>query len=175
MRHYDKDCSVRFVTFSCYKRYRLFSKAYIYELFSHHLKDFRTRHNIQVLGYVIMPHHVHLVIYPTKEIELGKAIGRLKSRFSYEMIRKWKKEGLPVLNRLGTIRRGKEVVNFWQPRCYDHNCRSLTSVREKINYCHMNPVRAGLVKSPSEWKWSSYNWYRGDRDGIVYVDEVELG
>ena len=118
LRHFDKDGTARFITFSCYKRYRLFSKGYIYDLFSRHLENFRIRFDIQLLGYVIMPNHVHLVLYPKQELMLGKAIGYLKSNFSYELIQKWKKEGQHQLDYLKTVRRGKEVINFWQPRCY---------------------------------------------------------
>ncbi len=174
LRHFDKFETARFVTFSCYHRYRLFYGDYIYELFLRHLEQFRQRYDIQLLGYVVMPHHVHLVLNPKYEIALGRAIGFLKARFAYEIIQQWKGRGLRTLNWLRTMRDGKEIINFWQKRCYDHNCRTLATVREKINYCHMNPVRAGLVSDPDEWRWSSYRWYQGIRDSIVIVDEVDL-
>jgi putative transposase len=174
LRHFDKYETVRFITFSCYRRFRLFSENYIYELFLYHLEKFRRHNNVLLLGFVIMPNHVHLVLYPQSELALGGAIGYLKSRFAYEIIQQWKVRELRTLNRLRTTRDGKEIINFWQKRCYDHNCRTPETVREKINYCHMNPVRAGLVSDPGEWRWSSYNWYQGVRDSIVHIDEIDL-
>ncbi|MGH8014614.1 MAG: hypothetical protein ACREBV_00290 [Candidatus Zixiibacteriota bacterium] len=44
---------------------------------------------------------------------------------------------------------------------------------EKINYCHNNPVRRGLAFEPSDWRWSSYNWYIGERDVPIEIDEFE--
>ena len=58
--------------------------------------------------------------------------------------------------------------------CYDHNCRTLETVLEKINYCHNNPVRAGLVGDPGDWKWSSYGWYQGDIDVPIIMDKIEI-
>jgi hypothetical protein len=63
---------------------------------------------------------------------------------------------------------------FWQKRCYDHNCRSVDTVREKTIYCHNNPVKRGLVRHPSEYRWSSYDWYTGERDVPLAIDEFEL-
>lgn len=63
---------------------------------------------------------------------------------------------------------------FWERRCYDHNCRSVETTKEKINYCHNNPVRRGLVTEPGEYVWSSYNWYQGKRDVPLEIDEVLL-
>ena len=45
---------------------------------------------------------------------------------------------------------------------------------EKFNYCHNNPVVAGLVREPSEWKWSSYNWYQGATDVPIEMDAFDV-
>lgn len=72
------------------------------------------------------------------------------------------------------VGRGGGTRVFWQRRRYDHNCRTAESVREKIRYCHNNPVQRGLVAEPSEWLWSSYNWYRGRRDVPLAIDGIDL-
>jgi hypothetical protein len=63
---------------------------------------------------------------------------------------------------------------FWQKRCYDHNCRSSDVVKEKIIYCHNNPVKKGMVREPGEYRWSSYNWYQGKSDVPLAMDDYEL-
>ena len=62
---------------------------------------------------------------------------------------------------------------LWQRRCYDRNCRTPESTREKIEYCHANPVRKGLVSHPWQWQWSSYNWYEGRNDVPIQMDAIE--
>jgi putative transposase len=64
------------------------------------------------------------------------------------------------------------VHRVWLPRCYDHNCRSKETVIEKINYCHWNPVKRGLVAGPEEWKWSSYRWYAEQSDPVLELDQI---
>jgi putative transposase len=173
LRHYDKFNTARFITMSCYQRYRLFNHPRLYETFLRHLESFRIENEISVLGYVVMPNHVHLVLYPHSELKMGIAIGKLKSRYAYEIISGWKIENKKVHEKLRVMRGSKVSYAFWQLRCYDHNCRSPEIVREKIHYCHNNPVRAGLVKDPEEWRWSSYNCYLSNREEIVGVDKID--
>ena len=58
---------------------------------------------------------------------------------------------------------------IWKPRAYDHNVyRDIETVIEKLNYCHDNPVRRGLVADPAAWRWSSYRFYEfGDRSVLA--------
>ncbi|MEE9443476.1 MAG: transposase [candidate division Zixibacteria bacterium] len=174
LKHYDEFGMARFITFSCYRRYKLFNREYVYEVFLKHLESFRRENDISILGYVIMPNHVNLVLYPHWKIEMGRSIGHLKSKFAYEILSEWKRIKKNRLERLWVYRGGKESFAFWQLRCYDHNCRSPETVREKIHYCHNNPVKSGLVASPEEWRWSSYKWYMGNRPEIVRVDEIDV-
>ena len=52
---------------------------------------------------------------------------------------------------------------LWQPRFFDRALRSVKEYNEKVEYLHLNPVRAGLVSRPEDWRWSSYNEYAGMR------------
>jgi len=48
---------------------------------------------------------------------------------------------------------------LWQPGFYDFNIFSDEKLLEKLDYIHSNPVRAGFVLSPRDYKWSSYKEY----------------
>ena len=73
-------------------------------------------------------------------------------------------------DRLYVTRNGQRRRVFWQSRCYDHPPqagRTPEKTREKINYCHNNPVTRGLVKSPGTGRgpvtagmktWMVWNW-----------------
>ena len=50
---------------------------------------------------------------------------------------------------------------LWQPRFFDRALRTVKEYNEKVEYIHLNPVRAGLVSRPEDWRWSSYNEYAG--------------
>ena len=48
---------------------------------------------------------------------------------------------------------------LWQPGFYDFNIYREETLLEKLTYIHDNPIKAGLVLSPSNYKWSSYKDY----------------
>jgi hypothetical protein len=55
----------------------------------------------------------------------------------------------------------KESGVFWQPRFFDRALRTVKEYHEKVEYIHLNPVKAGLVSRPEEWPWSSVHDYAG--------------
>ena len=152
LKHFDDENTARFITFSCYRRQPNLDTLPAKEIFVEQIGAAREKHSFKLLGYVIMPEHVHLVIFAKSGTRVGSLIGEIKS-FTARRYFASVNIVLPESKRV-----------FWEKRCYDHNCRNVLSVREKINYCHNNPVKRGLVDAPGEWPWSSYNWYIGKRD-----------
>jgi putative transposase len=167
LRHYDNLGMARFITFSTYRRRPILLVDEACLALAHEIDHMRKEMRIQLLGYVFMPDHVHLVLFPPANAELGKIIGQLKARSARNIGR------VPrIVDDL--ISFGDEPsVRVWQLRCYDHNCRSPLATREKIEYCHKNPVTRGLVKEPGEWRWSSYNWYQGVSVVPLEIDSIE--
>mgnify|MGYP000856653929 CR=1 FL=1 len=162
LKHFDNTGTVRFITFNCYRDEPALSNEVAKELLARYIEQTRQKYGFRMLGYVFMPDHVHLVIHPLDGTPVGQMVGEIKSLTAREWFR---------LTEISL----KDVVRvFWQKRCYDHNCRSTAVVREKIAYCHSNPVRRGLVSDPGEWVWSSYNWYQGKHDVPLQMDQYEF-
>ena len=78
LKHFDNFNTARFITFSCYHRYQLMVDDGTRLIFLSHLKSICKNYNIDIYGYVIMPEHIHLVVYPRVEVSIGKVIGQLK-------------------------------------------------------------------------------------------------
>ena len=150
LRHYDHLGSARFVTFSCYHRFRLLRHPATIRIFLSGLRKMQEG-GTSILGYVIMPEHVHLVVLPPDGLRLGIEIGRLKSLTARAMLPQLIAVYGQRTDKLYVTRNGQRRRVIWQSRCYDHNCRTSETTREKINYCHSNPVTRGLVKSPADW------------------------
>ncbi|SYZ74477.1 conserved hypothetical protein [Candidatus Zixiibacteriota bacterium] len=174
LKHYDNLNTARFVTFGCYNNLPLLTDDREKEIFLKHLDNGRNVHNFKLLGYVLMPNHVHLVIWPSADLKLGLVIGEIKSLSAREILGLWQDQNRGILKELVNRRGEKNRHVFWKRRCYDHNCRTPDIVREKINYCHDNPVKKGLVESAGDWGWSSYNWYLGRKDGPIAIDEFGI-
>jgi putative transposase len=104
-----------------------------------------------VLGYVVMPEHVHLLVSEPEKEQLSIAIQALKQS---------------VARRLAL----RSAEPFWQARYYDFNLWSNRKRVEKLRYIHRNPVARGLVARPEDWKWSSYRHYLTGVEGRVEIE-----
>jgi putative transposase len=164
LRHYDSLGTARFVTVSCFQRHPLFRDGAIVTELLRHVSRLRTECGIRILGYVVMPEHVHLVLHPPDGLELGVVIGQLKGRSARAL--------MPLIG--GELYRSDARPAILHRRCYDHNCRTVETVQEKIRYCHFNPVHRGLVSTTADWPWSSFRWYEGYRDVPLAIDDYDL-
>lgn len=137
----------------------------------HTLAEMRARFGFLLVGYVVMPEHVHLLIGETPASTPSDVMRELKRCVSLEIggVR-------PVsIASSRTPQPGSEdsVRTFCQRRFYDFNVRSLRKKNEKLHYMHMNPVKRGLVRNPKDWIWSSYCFYMRIGKPLVGVDRVD--
>jgi type I restriction enzyme R subunit/putative DNA methylase len=94
-------------------------------------------HRYELMEYVVMPNHVHLLILPF--VEPAKLMRRLK--------------GSTATRANQILERTREP--FWQDESFDHWCRSVGEVLRVREYIAMNPVKCGLAAKPADWPWSS--------------------
>ena len=64
--------------------------------------------------------------------------------------------------------------HFWQPKNHTFEIETERKLLEKLDYIHLNPVRAGIVKVATDWRWSSARWYVQDEKVDVPISWVEL-
>ena len=154
--------TARFLTFSCFRRLPLFNNEIIRDRFVEHLVRVAAKPGVDVLAWVIMPEHVHLVL-ALEDIEAESLLRSLKRPFSSEVLARWREIGTPLLAKL---RDRPGTHHFWQKGGgYDRNVIS-DELLEKIRYCHRNPITRGLVQTSVDWKWSSARAYENREDAI---------
>src|SRR5258708_6011541 len=159
---------LHFITGSCYRRLPLLSSARSRDLFLSILEQTRQRYRFVVVGYVVMPEHIHLLL---TEPEIGTpstVMQVLKQRAARALLPKKRRADPRQRNLFGEA--GPRRA-FWQARFYDFNVWTTKKRVEKLRYMHRNPVKRGLVASPEEWRWSSYRFYALDEAGTVRVNE----
>ena len=162
---------LHFITFSCYRRLALLGTARARNVFVKAVAEVRKKYGIQMVGYVVMPEHVHLLIGESKLGMPSTVVHSLKLRVSKRMRRGTRKK--PSSQRMLPFREGETALpQFWQRRFYDFNVYSAAKRREKLEYMHRNPVTRGLVKDPKDWVWSSYASYSGRGTPLVEIDFV---
>ena len=170
-RYYGRG-DLHFITFSCYRRLPLLRTMRARNLFVRALGAIRERYKFLLVGYVVMPDHVHLLISEPPKSTPSVMLKALKQRVSRDLRRKKRKAAngqlpLPFMND------GLGLPRFWQPRFYDFNVYSSYKVREKLQYMHANPVKRGLVKNPGAWMWSSFLSYEKGQAGLITIDPVD--
>lgn len=169
-RYYGRK-DLHFITFSCYQRKPLLGSAHARNVFVKILGEVRKRHSFLVLGYVLMPEHVHLLLSEPGKGTLSKVVQVLKQRVS-RALRK-KKRSFRGQLRLPFSGEESAPKRFWQRRFYDFNVWSHGKRKEKLNYMHANPVTRKLVKHPKDWAWSSWSFYEKGQQGLISMDRVE--
>ncbi|NQU05526.1 MAG: transposase [Calditrichaeota bacterium] len=85
-KRYEIQDHTHFLTFSCYKRLRLFTNSDLCQLFITHLNKARQRRQFMLFAFVIMPDHVHLLLSPSDNDTIAKILLSLKKSFSIEAL-----------------------------------------------------------------------------------------
>ncbi len=158
---------LHFITFCCYQRRAFLDSVRARNLAIRALEQTRARYGFALVGYVLMPEHVHLLLSESGSATPAKIVQSFKQRVSRALrARKHKRPGQLALR---FPERSGEFRRFWQRRYYDFNVYSQAKMKEKLHYMHGNPVRAKLVQHPGDWPWSSWcHYYRGE--GLLRMD-----
>ena len=167
-RYYGAGYS-HFITTSCYRRLPLLGIARNRDLFVRVLEQVRRRYHFVLVGYVVMPEHVHLLIGEPERGDPSVVMQAIKQGFARQLLaRLCRAENSKQLSLwTGPSERGR----IWQPRFYDFVVFSDKKRVEKLRYMHRNPVKRGLVLEPEQWVWSSYRHYDRGEAGPVVVNE----
>jgi putative transposase len=167
-RHYGNG-HLHFITSSCYHQRPLLRTAARRNLFLKILEQVRLRYSFVVVGYVVMPEHIHLLISEPDRGTPSTVLQVLKQRFARRVLAELRRREPPGQSRLW--QEALEAGHVWQRRFYDFVVRSEEKKIEKLKYIHRNPVKRGLVLEPDQWAWSSFRWYAHGERGPVLVNE----
>ena len=161
---------LHFITFSCYRRVPFLRSVRAKNTFVQILGEVRDRYGFSLVGYVVMPEHVHLLMSEPTRGTPSTAIQVLKQRVSRRLRRK-KRANAGQLN--WSFEGAEDLLpRFWQRRFYDFNVWSLKKRVENLHYMHMNPLKRKLVDHPKDWPWSSFSFYTDLKSGLIRVDPV---
>jgi putative transposase len=109
------------------------------------------RHGWDLLSYVVMSTHLHLLV-KTPRPNLGAGMQAFLSGYAIWASRRWR--------RPGHLFQGRYRAEMIEDESYYWTVS---------RYIHLNPVRAGLVRRPQQWDWSSYPSYRDQRRAQPWV------
>lgn len=181
---FDDNSYAHFITTRAYENRFYFKKEEFSNILLKEIVFYSEKYGFEVLGWVIMPNHVHLLLWWDKEekptLTVSKIMQGIKAGTAMRVISRLKRRGLergdgleqvlqathkrelqdtPEDATSSKLHRHNLRYRLWQPGFYDFNIHSEEKLLEKLNYMHNNPVKAGLVLSPCDYEWSSYKRY----------------
>jgi putative transposase len=120
------------------------------------LGELRGPDDFALFGYVIMPDHAHLLLWP-RSISLVRIMRDLKSKTGF------------------VLAKGRHTHGpIWQRSYFDFICRRARDFGDKLEYIHQNAVAAGLVQRAQEWRWSSYRHYARLGEAPIKPDFIDF-
>lgn len=172
----DEPGHAHFLTYSCLRCWPLLSSDRIRHWVVEGMEETRRRLDVALWAYVIMPEHVHLLLFPESECPMRRVLAALKRGVSKRARSYLIETGQhDWLERLTIRHPSRTVFRFWQPGGgYDHNIWKQRTLREVVGYIHANPVRRGLVESPEDWYWSSARFWTGEKSVPIAMDPVDV-
>ena len=108
------------------------------------IRERREEHGFLLTAWVFLPDHWHAIIYPPFPLTISRVLESIKVGATLR-INRWRGERGMLL----------------QGRFFDRALRTVREYHEKVEYIHLNPVKAGFVQRPDDWKWSSVHDYTG--------------
>jgi REP element-mobilizing transposase RayT len=163
---------IYFITFTCYRWLHLIEISGGYRFVYNWFEVMATNGHF-VNAYVVMPNHIHLLLYYNGGQSLNKVIGNGKRFMAYDIV-----QGLRDLNNEklllelhlavdGSDRRNGKCHEIWE-RSFDCKpCRTEKFVLQKLHYIHNNPCRKNwkLADSPVDYLHSSAAFYFYGKQG----------
>jgi putative transposase len=118
------------------------------------INDYSKKYKLSIFAYCLMDNHVHFIAIPREEDSLAKVFSISHMRYSQYFNKKKNASG-----------------HLWQGRFY--SCvMDEDYLIAALRYVERNPVRAGIVRKPWRWKWSSAGVHVGQGDGVINLENI---
>jgi putative transposase len=173
---------LQFITASTYRRAPLFLSPRFCREFVAGLQEVRSEFGFRMLGWVLMPDHFHLLIWPETAPSTSNIVKQLKQRTGARILKilrqnqsnRWCVEMLAYLRLPSTVH-DHVGYRLWQRRFYPFGVYTEKKRLEKLDYMHGNPVKRGLAPSPAQWSrlaGSSFRFYHLGDDSVLRMDRL---
>jgi putative transposase len=131
------------------RRERTFFEDGDYALYLDLLADAADRHGLEIWSYCLMPNHVHIIAVPRDVDALSRTFRHVHRHYTGFVNARLRVTGHLWQGRFSSVAMDEQ-----------HLCAAL-------RYVALNPVRARLVTSAEDWRWSSVRAHRAEQDDHV--------
>ena len=125
-------------------------------VFAHYLLESAAMYGVSLHGWVFMSNHVHILLTPLNDLAVSKLMHRLSGLYARYFNKRYE--------RSGTLYEGRFRSSLIETRAYFLRC---------LQYIELNPVRAGMVTDPADYRWSSYHCHAFGRELPMWTPHPE--
>lgn len=172
---YKEIYNVYFSTSTIVEWQPVFTSDIYFNIIIDSLRYCQSNKGLNLIAYVIMPEHIHLVTSNLEEHNLSDIMRDFKrftsKEISGQLERDSKNLSLKVLKSFANTGKGNTEYKVWQDDFHPEAIYSENFLKQKIDYVHCNPVRRGLVSKPEDWVFSSARNYISNDETIITVDK----
>ena len=169
--------AIHFITFAVVEWVDVFTRQEYRDILLKEIRQSQKDKGLRLHCWVLMSNHFHGILSAKEGFELSHILGEIKRKSSMEITlaiekndqesrRQWM---LEIFERAGTANSRNNKKQFWQQDNHPKECSSFEFTKQKMEYIHMNPVRAGIVGSPEHYIYSSAGDYAGQK-GLLDID-----
>jgi REP element-mobilizing transposase RayT len=176
-RVYNNETTYYFSTSTITAWLPVFQDERYFKIIIDSLKYCQKNKGLFVLGYVIMPTHVHLVTSNQRDTNLSDIMRDFR-HFTSSGIRNALEEDKRIqflkVFKKAALKLPKQNYKIWKDDFHPIALQSEDWFTGKLDYVHANPVRKGFVELPEYWKYSSARNWLMDDDSIIKIDREEV-
>ncbi|SDM09989.1 REP element-mobilizing transposase RayT [Catalinimonas alkaloidigena] len=169
-----------FITFATVRWIDALSRPYQKEVVLDSLRYCQQHKGLRLFAYVIMSNHVHLIAAAADNFSLSNILRDLKRHTSRQLLdllqndlqesrRDWM---LWLCQEAAARNSNNQLYQFWQQDNHPIELSTNTMMDQRLEYLHQNPVRAGLVREPEHYVYSSALDYAGGK-GLLPIEFLE--
>ena len=184
----DSDYKIRnqfglhFLTFTVVGWVDLFTRKECRDIIIGSLDFCQRNKGLTITSYCIMGSHMHIIAIADESSDGLSAIIRDFKKFTAKLLLDWvfkggkesRKEWLKLVFAYhAKYNRRNSNYQVWQQNNHPKECVHPKFTWQKINYIHNNPVEAGIVDKPEDYRYSSARNYAGGKDFLLEVVVLE--
>ena len=168
-----------FVTYTVVDWVDLFTRNVYKDILLESWRYCQQQKGLLIHAYVIMTNHVHMIISRKSDVKLESIMRDMKKFTSSKLLEAIKKEPesrrewmLRLFRQAGEENSNNKIFQLWQQDNHPIECGGVNVLRQKMDYLHENPVRAGFVEKAEDWTYSSAGHYYCGKKSLIELSYV---
>jgi REP element-mobilizing transposase RayT len=170
-----------FITFSIIEWIDALTRNEYKDIIVESLKHCITLKGLRLNAWIIMSNHLHLIMSASKDLMIGDILRDFKkftSKQIFNAIKENPKESrrewmIYMFERAGKRNSNNKDFQFWNQDNHPIELSTPLMLKQRLDYLHENPVRAGIVFEPQDYVYSSACDYYGNRKGMIEIEHLQ--